>query len=81
VRGASIVGRVQQEENPMKKFIALPLIAATVLGLSACTKQATNENVTVNDTSVNASLDESLSDNAATTVDNGANAADALTNG
>ena len=66
----------------MKKFIALPLIAATVLGLSACTKTETNENVTVNDTSVNASVDANAADNASLeTLDNGANASDALTNG
>jgi hypothetical protein len=66
----------------MKKFIALPIIAATVLGLSACSKTETNENVTINDTTVNASLDENLTDaNTAETLDNGSNAADAMTNG
>lgn len=65
----------------MKKFVALPLIAATLIGLSACTKHETNENVTINDTSVNASIDENVTDNAAETLDNGSNAADALTNG
>lgn len=65
----------------MKKFIALPLIAAAVLGLSACSKTETTENVTVNDTSVNA-VDTNVTDNAAVeTLDNGSNAADALTNG
>lgn len=66
----------------MKKFIALPIIAATVLGLSACSKTETTENVTVNDTSVNATVDANATDNASLeTLDNGANAADALTNG
>lgn len=65
----------------MKKFVALPLIAAAVLGLSACSKTETTENVTVNDTSVNA-VDTNVADNAALeTLDNGANASDALTNG
>ena len=65
----------------MKKFIVLPLIAATVLGLSACTKTTTNENVTVNDTSVNA-VDTNTTDNASLeTLDNGSNASDAMTNG
>jgi len=74
--------RVQQEENPMKKFIALPIIAAAVLGLSACSKTETTENVTVNDTSVNATVDANATDNASLeTLDNGSNAADALTNG
>ena len=62
----------------MKKLIALPLIAATALGLSACTKHETNENVTVNTTDLSAPA----ADNAAgETLDNGSNAADALTNG
>jgi hypothetical protein len=66
----------------MKKFVALPLIAVTVLGLSACSKTETTENVTVNDTSVNASVDANATDNASMeTLDNGSNAADALTNG
>jgi len=66
----------------MKKFVALPLIAAAVLGLSACKKTETTENVTVNDTSVNATVDANATDNASLeTLDNGANAADALTNG
>jgi hypothetical protein len=66
----------------MKKFIALPIIAAAVLGLSACKKTETTENVTVNDTSVNATVDANATDNASLeTLDNGANAADALTNG
>ena len=65
----------------MKKLIALPLIAATVLGLSACHKTETTENVTVNDTSVNA-VDTNTTDNASLeTLDNGSNASDALTNG
>ncbi len=64
----------------MKKLIALPLIAAAVLGLSACKKTEVSENVTVNDTSVNA-VDTNASDNASLeTLDNGANAADATTN-
>ncbi len=63
----------------MKKLIALPLIAATVLGLSACSKTETTENVTVNDTSVNA---VDATDNASLeSLDNGSNASDALTNG
>ena len=66
----------------MKKYIALPIIAAAVLGLSACKKTETTENVTVNDTSVNATVDANAADNASLeTLDNGANAADALTNG
>jgi len=66
----------------MKKYIALPIIAAAVLGLSACKKTETTENVTVNDTSVNATVDANATDNASLeTLDNGANAADALTNG
>lgn len=66
----------------MKKFIALPIIAATVLGLSACSKTETTENVTVNDTTVNATVDANATDNASLeTLDNGANAADAVTNG
>jgi hypothetical protein len=66
----------------MKKFIALPIIAAAVLGLSACKKTETTENVTVNDTSVNATVDANATDNASLeTLDNGTNAADALTNG
>ncbi len=65
----------------MKKFIALPLIAVTVLGLSACSKTETNENVTVNDTSINASVDANTTDNASLeTLDNSSNATDALTN-
>ena len=65
----------------MKKLIALPLIAATVLGLSACKKTETTENVTVNDTSVNA-VDTNATDNASLeTLDNGSNASDAMTNG
>jgi hypothetical protein len=66
----------------MKKLIVLPLIAATAFGLVACTKQATTENVSVNETSMNVetpAADENLVDNA--TLDNGANTADALTNG
>ena len=66
----------------MKKYIALPIIAAAVLGLSACKKTETTENVTVNDTSVNATVDANATDNASLeTLDNGSNAADALTNG
>jgi hypothetical protein len=66
----------------MKKYIALPIIAAAVLGLSACKKTETTENVTVNDTSVNATVDSNAADNASLeTLDNGANASDALTNG
>jgi len=66
----------------MKKFIALPLIAATALGLSACTKHDSNENVTVNATDVNVTdtmADTNAADNAAA-VDNGSNASDAMTN-
>ena len=69
----------------MKKLIALPLIAATALGLSACTKHETNENVTVNTTSTDLNttdLSAPAADNAdGETLDNGSNAADALTNG
>jgi len=66
----------------MKKYIALPIIAAAVLGLSACKKTETTENVTVNDTSVNATVDANATDNASLeTLDNGSNASDALTNG
>ena len=53
----------------MKKLIALPLIAATVLGLSACSKTQTTENVTVNDTSVNA-VDTNATDNASLDLKN-----------
>ena len=66
----------------MKKLIVLPLIAATVLGLSACTKHDTTENVSVNavDTTV---TDANATDaNAAgEMLDNGSNASEALTNG
>jgi len=67
----------------MKKLIALPLIAATVLGLSACTKHDTNENVTVNATDVNVTDTSAMDANAtdANAADNGSNASDALTNG
>jgi len=63
----------------MKKLIVLPLIAATALGLSACSKTETTENVTVNATDTNVS--DTLDENAAGAVDNGSNAAEALTNG
>lgn len=70
----------------MKKLIVLPLIAATALGLSACTKHDTTENVSVNATDTNVSdtsaLDANATDaNAAGAVDNGSNASEALTNG
>ena len=65
----------------MKKLIVLPLIAATALGLSACTKHETNENVTVNATDTNVSDTSALDANAAGTVDNSSNASEALTNG
>jgi len=67
----------------MKKLIALPLIAATALGLSACAKhETTNETVTVNETSTNVeATDLNATDNAAEAVDNASNTADALTNG
>jgi hypothetical protein len=65
----------------MKKLIVLPLIAATALGLSACTKHETTENVSVNATDVNATDTSALDANAAGAVDNGSNASEALTNG
>jgi hypothetical protein len=66
----------------MKKFIALPIIAITVLGLTACSKTSTNENVTINDTSANVAVDENtVGDAANATLDNSSNAADAVTNG
>ena len=66
----------------MKKLIVLPLIAITALGLSACSKTETTENVTVNETSVNAETDANVVDNAAdATLDNSSNASEALTNG
>ncbi len=37
----------------MTKRIALPLVLAAALGLSACTKHTETDNVTVNDSSTN----------------------------
>ena len=61
----------------MKKLVVLPLIAATVLGLSACTKHDTTENTSVNVTDTNATDANAAGE----MLDNGSNASEALTNG
>jgi len=66
----------------MKKLIVLPLIAATVLGLSACTKHDATENTSVNAVDTNATDANATDANAAgEMLDNGSNASEALTNG
>lgn len=66
----------------MKKLIVLPLIAATVLGLSACSKHDATENTSVNAVDSNATDANATDANAAgALLDNGSNASEALTNG
>lgn len=72
----------------MKKFVILPLVLATALGVSACSKTSETENVTVNETSTNVEtplVDENASvnatDGALEDAGNASNASDTLTNG
>ncbi len=75
----------------MKTSIALPIIAAALLGLAGCTKHSETENVTVNETSTNVAatdlnavdanaVETNAIDGNAAGVDGSANAGDALTN-
>ena len=55
----------------MKKIVALSLIAAVSLGLSACKKTESNETVAVNETDTSTTMNETGTDlNAATTAGN-----------